>query len=184
MRLARTLVTAVLLPSFVAVVACDLGSVETLDSREDADASAGPDEVEDPSAPDATPMTALACDDAVSDTDDGEHNAGQPCLDCHSPGGEEDAPEFRIAGTLYSSLAGGAALVGATVRVLDADGVEHRAVSARNGNFWIEATVAFPVQAVASSCPDAMAMSAPIDEAGGNCNRGGCHDADYRIYLP
>lgn len=173
-----------LLSSLAMLAACDVGSVADRD-LDLADASASDVAADDPSgAADAAPGTQLACDDPVADTASGEHNAGQPCLDCHSAGGDEDAPEFRLGGTIYTGLAGGDPVVGATVRITDADGVEHEAVSARNGNFWIRTAIAFPVQAMTSSCPDAMAMAAPIDAAGGNCNSGGCHDADYRIHLP
>lgn len=122
----------------------------------------------------------VACDEPVATTASGEHNAGQPCLACHDGGG--DAPGFRLAGTVFSGLAGGAPVVGATVRVTDADGVEHVAISARNGNFWLAEAIAFPVQVQASSCPDTLPMVSP--SAVGNCNAAGCHDSDFRIHLP
>lgn len=162
------------------LLACDVGVAPVagpLDGPDgDGDEAPGPAE----GGADGGAPVATACDDPVDTGESGEHNPGQACLDCHAGGG--DAPTFRLGGTVYSSLAGGAPVVGATIRVRDAADVEHIAISARNGNFWITEAVAFPVQVSASSCPSAMPMIAP--SATGNCNSAGCHDADFRVYLP
>ncbi|HEU5055879.1 MAG TPA: carboxypeptidase-like regulatory domain-containing protein, partial [Kofleriaceae bacterium] len=121
----------------------------------------------------------IACDEPVDTGESGKHNAGRACLECHGNG---EGPSFELAGTVYTTLAGGAPVAGATIRVLDADGVEHTAISARNGNFWLREAIAFPVQVQASSCPSTQPMIAP--SATGNCNAAGCHDADFRIHLP
>lgn len=163
------------------LAACDVGAVEpSAGGGPDAGpAGAGPAG----GGPDAGgPANPVACDDPVATGEDGEHNAGQPCLDCHGPG--RPGPDFQLAGTVYSSLSGGAPVVGATIRVIDASGAERTAISAQNGNFWIEGggAIAFPVEVSASACPSTQPMVAP--SATGNCNAGGCHDADFRIHLP
>lgn len=163
------------------VLACDIGAVPT-------SGSSGPDGGADPGTPvggggggegDAGTPVEIACDDAVATGESGEHNAGQPCLNCHGNG---DAPSFSLGGTVYSGLAGGSPVVGATIRVIDAVGTEYIAISARNGNFWLRDDLALPVRVSASSCPSALPMVAPSPV--GNCNAGGCHDADFRIHLP
>ena len=165
-----------------ALVACDVGLVPPAGAR----GGDGPDGGAAGSAPDRTGGGAdggapveIACDPQVESGESGEHNAGQPCLACHGNG---EGPDFSLAGTVYGSLGGGAPVVGATIHVTDADGVEYIAVSARNGNFWLREAITFPVQVRASACPSTQPMIAP--SATGNCNAGGCHDADFRIYLP
>ena len=178
MRLDCSLITISVL---ALVLACDVGIApiaSPLDGPDGGQGDPGPEPAG--GGADGGAPVEIACDDMVATGESGEHNPGRACLACHAGGG--DAPTFRLGGTLYSSLTGGAPVVGATVRVTDADGVEHEAVSARNGNFWITEAIAFPVQVSASSCPSAAPMIAP--SAVGNCNASGCHDADYRIHLP
>jgi hypothetical protein len=166
------------------VVACDVGAVPLEVSGgggPDGGAGGGPDPAgggtDDPDGGTAVPA---ACDEPVATNESGNHNAGQPCLDCHGGGG--DAPTFRVGGTIYSALAGGTPVVGATVRMTDGNGAEHVAISARNGNFWLTEQVALPLAVQASSCPATLHMVAPSSV--GNCNAGGCHDGDFRIHLP
>jgi hypothetical protein len=167
----------------VLAVACDVGYVP-VDEAVDGDGAGG--SAPDPAggggagSPDGGGPVAVACDDPVVTNEDGNHNAGQACLDCHDGGG--DAPTFRVGGTVFSGLGGGAPVVGATVRMIDANGAEHVAISARNGNFWLTEAVALPLQVQASSCPSTLEMVAPTGI--GNCNAGGCHDGDFRIHLP
>ena len=178
MRLDRPLSPVAILVFFLA---CDVGIAPVTGPVDGPDGGGG-DPAPEPTGggADAGAPVEIACDDAVATGASGEHNPGRACLDCHGGGG--DAPTFRLGGTLYSSLAGGAPVVGATVRMTDAAGVEHEAISARNGNFWITEAITFPIQVSASSCPSAQAMVAP--SAVGNCNASGCHDADLRIHLP
>jgi hypothetical protein len=63
-----------------------------------------------------------------------EHRPGQPCLACHSERGF--APNFAVAGTLFEDREGSRPLVGATVTVRDAKGVETVMVSNKVGNFF------------------------------------------------
>lgn len=163
------------------LAACDVGAVSPAGPGGDGpDGGVGGASGQDPSGGvgDGAPVD-IACDDPVATGESGNHNAGRPCLDCHGNG---DGPRFELAGTVYSTLAGGSPVVGATIRVTDADGTEHTAISARNGNFWLREPIAFPVQVQGSSCPATQPMIAP--SAIGNCNAAGCHDADYRIHLP
>jgi hypothetical protein len=171
-----------LLPA-LALAACGVGSVEPGGGGDrDPGAADGGDALDDGDAPDAAPV---ACDEPIADVGGGEHNPGQACLNgaCHGPGGE--GPTFRVGGTIYDALTGGAPVAGASIHLRDADGVEVVAESARNGNFWVEEDLAFPLTTFASRCPDTLAMAAPLAAAGGgNCNAAGCHDGDFRIHLP
>lgn len=181
MRIDRTVALASLL---ALLVACDVGGVplEGSDTGGDDDGDGVP--APDPAGggagtPDGGAPVEIACDDPAESDESGEHNAGEPCLACHGKG---EGPDFSLGGTLYTALAGGSPVAGATIRVTDADGVELTVISARNGNFWIEDAIAFPVQVQASACPSTLPMVAPSSV--GNCNASGCHDSDYRIYLP
>jgi len=178
-RLASTLIAASVL---ALVAACDVGSVPlegTQSDGPDGGSAGGPDPVGGDS-PDGGTVVPTACDQPVATNESGNHNAGEACLDCHGGGG--DAPTFRVGGTVYSALGGGSPVVGATVRMIDANGAEHIAISARNGNFWLSEQVALPLQVKASSCPSTLAMVSAA--AVGDCNAGGCHDADFRIHIP
>jgi hypothetical protein len=160
-------------------VACDVGAIPAGGVPPGDDDGQTGDPV---GQPDSGITTEVACDEPAATGESGEHNPGQPCLVCHAAGGE--GPTFRLAGTIYTGLAGGAPVVGATIRVIDADGSEHTTVSARNGNFWFEEAIAFPARTSASSCPDTRPMITLLDGASGSCNANGCHDADFRIHLP
>jgi hypothetical protein len=167
---------------FALLVACDVGiaPVEGTGGGPDGGGSgSAPDPTGGNGGPDGGAPVEIACDDPVASNQSGEHNAGEPCLSCHGNG---DGPDFTLGGTVYTSLAGGSPVVGATIRLTDANGAELTVVSARNGNFWIRDAIAFPIQVQASACPSTMPMVAPSSV--GNCNASGCHDSDYRIYLP
>ncbi len=169
---------------FAVLLACDVGTAPLEGAGGGGPDGGGSGSGPDPTGggagtPDGGAPVEIACDDPVDTGASGEHNAGRACLDCHGNG---DGPDFTLGGTVYASLTGGAPVVGATVHVIDADGIEHTAISARNGNFYLREAIAFPVQVQASSCPSAVPMVSP--SAAGNCNAGGCHDSDYRIHLP
>ena len=124
----------------------------------------------------------LTCRDKVTvGLDNGRHNPGQNCLQgCHNHG-------FYLAGTIYSSAAGGTPVVGASLTFIDATGFTGHMVSALNGNFWSSLEVVFPVRIIASSCPDIQPMNAMVNAAGAGCNQNGCHGATGgagRIHLP
>jgi hypothetical protein len=160
----------------------DLGEVGPIERPPGADAGAATDDEvpadDTPPDPDSPPV---ACDDEVTDIGGGEHHPGEPCIECHAREGE--GPRFTLSGTVYDGLASTTPVTGATIRVVDADGVEITLISARNGNFYTAQAVAFPVQVQGSRCPDTRAMATPVTQADGDCNMGGCHDADFRVFL-
>ena len=107
-----------------------------------------------------------------------------PCNSCggnHSAGG--DGPAFTVGGTLYVDLAGSTPIANAAVHILDADGDDVVLTTAANGNFWSTDAFAFPVTTHASLCPDTDPMIAPLDPSGGDCNKGGCHTAGFRVAI-
>jgi hypothetical protein len=119
------------------------------------------------------------CEPATANMPNGNHNAGQACLSCHTGAG---APRWQVAGTLFSTAAGGAAIGGATVTITDANNVVTKLITAPNGNFYSGANFAFPVRVNASRCPDKKTMGEAAPN--GNCNS--CHQAGGvgRIHLP
>jgi hypothetical protein len=75
------------------------------------------------------------------------HRPGQPCLVCHDGRGP-GKPDFSVAGTVYATRSGTAALEGATVTLQDATGAMHVAKTNDVGNFYItksEWSPAFPL---------------------------------------
>jgi hypothetical protein len=139
----------------------------------------------DPSpAPDAgivEPPPSFACRPVVTaNLRNGEHNPGQDCNgSCHDHG-------FTLGGTLFAQVAGAAPFAGATITVIDANGMSFDLVTARNGNFYTEQALAFPAKVIASGCPDVRPMVTQVTAADAGCNRGGCHvaGATGQIHLP
>ncbi len=125
---------------------------------------------------------APTCDDAVTVTDNGHHNPGQPCMQCHKAGGT--GPQFTLGGTLYDGLNSTTAIDGATLRIVNASGTEVALHSALNGNFYTTQALAFPLTVSGSKCPDIKPMYTPVSEASADCNAAGCHDSTFRIHLP
>lgn len=170
----------------LALVACQTTTpLDVADGDPDAAADAAPVDSEPDAAPpaDATPegepdAMPPDCDERVADVGGGKHRPGRPCLNCHGAGG--DAPRFSLAGTVFDDIASTTPVVGATIRIVDADGKELRLVTQRNGNFYTREAVAFPLQVAASLCPDLLPMGSRVRQ--GNCN--GCHRAGSRIYIP
>lgn len=121
------------------------------------------------------------CEVEVAPNGDGHHNPGQACLTsgCHRNSG---GPAFTIAGTLYTDRSGNATVGGATIVVVDGNGVTAKLVTATNGNFWTSEPLATPYYLRASQCPSDIAMvSLPQS---GDCNSASCHsDVEDRIYL-
>ena len=147
-------------------------------------ACVGTMEEKDPSAAAASGVDAGApvCDDVVATTQSGMHNPGTDCLTCHSQAGS--GPEFTVGGTLYDGVNSSAAVVGGSVRVVDADGLELQLISAQNGNFWTREPLVFPITVAGSLCPDTKPMISPVVASGGSCSTGGCHGASFRVHLP
>jgi hypothetical protein len=140
----------------------------------------GPDAAtgSNPATPDA-PGAQFACRNRVTtNLSSGQHNPGQDCNgSCHNHG-------FTLAGTLTGP--GGTAYTGGTITIIDANNATIDVVTARNGNFYTKAPIAFPAAVVASSCPDVMPMVTHITKATAGCNMTGCHvtGAQGAIHLP
>ncbi len=133
----------------------------------------------DPSAPDAAGQVDPPCAELASSIGAGYHKPGDTCLPCHNGG---NVSEMTLAGTLYVDSAGSAPLAGATIHLIDANGVEITLVTTDNGNFWARDPIAFPVRAYASLCPDIPQMTDPVAATGADCN--GCHGGGSRIHVP
>jgi hypothetical protein len=120
------------------------------------------------------------CINAVAQVGDGHHNPGQDCMNaCHNHG-------FTVAGTLYSAINSSTPVIGATIRVVDANNKITDIVTQQNGNFYASTAVTAPLTVLATSCPDINHMSATVATSGGiiGCNKSGCHVAGNRIHLP
>jgi hypothetical protein len=134
-----------------------------------------------PDAASGTDAPANGCINAVAANliGDGHHNPGQDCMNgCHDHG-------FTVAGTLFSSVSGGTAVKGATVRMLDANSQTVDVVTQLNGNFYTSQAVALPLTVLATSCPNIQHMSAQVTGASPlGCNKTGCHVAGNQIHLP
>jgi hypothetical protein len=102
---------------------------------------------------------------------------GQDCISCHGAG---QSPKMTAAGTLYSNVNGGSAVVGATVTLTDSKGTKIKMITGSSGNFYTSAAISFPATIEVSKCPDTVAMTDTI-KAGG-CNS--CHNSSMRIHLP
>jgi len=130
------------------------------------------------------------CDDVITPDTDGHHMPGEHCLQCHIQGGE--GMPYTYAGTLFDSRGGAAPVAGATIHVIDANGMDAIAISQANGNFWSTDPITFPAVAFVSLCPDVRPMIGLLAEpqaAGGlsedaSCNRpgGGCHTSGARVH--
>ena len=70
---------------------------------------------------------------------------GQSCSRCHAVNGQAGSKPFSVGGTLFATANASAydGVLGATVRVTDANGKNFTMVSNELGNFWSE-TVASP----------------------------------------
>lgn len=130
---------------------------------------------------DAAPEATIACVPTSTDVRSGEHHAGDACQRCHD-GRDGDAPLWSLGGTLFDGLASTTPVSGATIVVDDAAGQHLELTTARNGNFWTATPLTFPITVAASRCPSTLPMVSPVATPG-DCNAGGCHDSDYRIFL-
>lgn len=126
---------------------------------------------------------ALACDvDPVHDNEvaalGGEqpgvppgptHRPGQPCLVCHGGSGPSST-QFAVAGTVYQAQFGEVGQTGATVNVIDTNGLQASATTNSVGNFWIlesQWAPVFPVHVESVSYNDvSVTMSTHIGRDG------------------
>ena len=133
-------------------------------------------------APPTDGMAEFKCRNKITmGLDTGHHNPGQNCQQgCHDH-------NFYMSGTMYSSAAGGAIVVGASITFVDAMGVTGDMQTNNNGNFWWSLPVTFPVKIIASLCPDIKPMMMMVDAANAGCNKAGCHSGGGtpgRVHLP
>jgi hypothetical protein len=162
----------------VCLAACTVGEVP-----------AGGDDMPTPDAPGVTSDAVPGCLPAVAGGGgDGHHNAGVSCITaaCHGIPLGLDAPQYSIAGTLFTT-ANGVGVDGATIVVTDANNVTVM-LTTRGllgpGNFYSENLALVPPFTVqATQCPSLKQMSTPA--ADGNCNS--CHNpagmAGARLHL-
>jgi hypothetical protein len=85
------------------------------------------------------------------------HRPGQPCLVCHGGSGPASL-EFAVAGTVYQAQSGAVVpQIGATVSVVDTNGVQASAGTNGAGNFWVlesQWTPTFPVHVLSVAYAD------------------------------
>ena len=125
-------------------------------------------------------LTCLAAA-ALPTPSDGHHNAGTECLSCHSNAAIVGSTRvWTVAGTVYNSTSGAAAVSQGTIEVVDAAGKTVQMSTATNGNFWTTQAVTFPLHVRASKCPYDVTMSSSA--SAGSCN--GCHGSTFRVHLP
>ncbi|MEO8701881.1 MAG: hypothetical protein ABI867_17685 [Kofleriaceae bacterium] len=127
-------------------------------------------------------IQAPPCDPPATPISDGHHNPGEDCLMCHHQGGQDNAPPFTFAGTLFDGAGGTQAVAGASVHLIDVLGTDVVVQSQSNGNFYATELLTFPVLAFTSQCPDVKPMLTPVREADGSCNASGCHTSGFRLH--
>lgn len=134
----------------------------------------------------------VVCETINATPPDGNHNPGLGCRSnagCHNAGTGlgPNAPEWAYAGTIYKDQAGTMPYAGATIFVT-LGGTTQKAISATNGNFWIEAALlpgpsaAMTGTTKASACPDTMPMATILSAGGGDCNN--CHRSSGGTTFP
>jgi len=106
---------------------------------------------------------------------------GRGCitLGCHD-GNTPGAPGFTVAGALYQGVTSGTPIKGGRIYITDQAGTVVELKTAENGFFYTTQALSGPFTLLASGCPSHTPMAAQAD---GNCNRGNCHDNDFRIFL-
>ncbi len=100
---------------------------------------------------------------------------GMACIDCHKSTDEDDAPLYRIAGTVYPTAHEPDDCYGAsgavTVEITDANGKTYSLPVNGAGNFFSSARITMPYRAKVVSAGKTRAMVAP--QTNGDCNA--CH---------
>lgn len=106
-------------------------------------------------------------------------------MDCHKQNGDPNAPPYTFAGTLYDGRGGASPIGGATIHLIDGNGMDAIAVTQTNGNFWSTDPIVLPAITFVSLCPsDPTPMPTAIGGANdADCNRAGCHTSGFRVHL-
>ncbi|TLD42903.1 MAG: hypothetical protein JETT_0803 [Candidatus Jettenia ecosi] len=125
----------------------------------------------------------ISVQDSDEDEDEDEAEmAGKNCLTsgCHGAGGEE---RFYLGGTIYTNSKGRRARAGATIQVVNPDGVKLLLKSDKYGNFYTEKKVKPPFDIIVSY--HGREVKKPFSAPHGSCNAGGCHvvGAAGRVFI-
>lgn len=112
---------------------------------------------------------------------------GLDCIGCHADEGE--GPAYTVAGTVMADAADPDdcfGVEGVTVRVTDADGVEHEVLTNAAGNFFLGEPVMFPYTVVLEKDGATRAMVTPqSDGACASCHtETGENSAPGRVLAP
>jgi hypothetical protein len=170
------------------IAGCHVGSADgTETDGPSPDAASGGDD--DGAEVDASAGAPTVCTDIVSNvTDTGHHprtydfQQGAPgCISpsCHD--GSSAGPTYTVAGAVYTKqVLDGEPVAGSHIYVTDKNGVVVEMTTAQNGFFYTTEPLTPPFVTFVSGCPLRIPMAGPAD---GNCNRAGCHGANYKIYL-
>ncbi len=98
------------------------------------------------------------------------HNAGQDCLNCHNGTGDPD--QFSFGGTVYDG--NGNPVVGAEVRMIDANGTATSVYTGPNGTFYKTGTgFAAPAHIGVRNASSMANMLSGLQASGGGCSS--CH---------
>jgi hypothetical protein len=121
-----------------------------------------------------------SCAPRATSIEDGHHDPGTACLDCHN-GSKPDARRFTVAGTLFlTNNDPNQPLSAATVEVVDLRGNKLTLTTQKNGNFYTDQPIADPPwQVHISQSPTATSMPTPT--MSGDCNS--CHAQQSQVYL-
>jgi hypothetical protein len=121
----------------------------------------------------------------VTHTGQRTHNAGKDCMSCHATGGGE-APRFSFGGTVYDPM--GNPVVGAEVRLVDANGKATSVYTSSSGTFYSQGTgFAAPAHVGVRDATIASDMLPELKASDGACS--GCHCVgaacmDIPVHLP
>jgi hypothetical protein len=109
------------------------------------------------------------------------HNAGKDCLTCHNGQGDPDL--FSMGGTIYDG--NNNPVVGAEIRLVDANNVGFSVYSDQGGNFHSRGSFVSPAHVGARNAQNTADMVATLSYGGCNkchCTGGGCTTTP--IHLP
>lgn len=161
---------------FLLFLACSASQPVVKDSG-----STGNDSSTDTSTTDSGTSTTTdshVCDDSNEDCDVGTCRGdgidmlpGANCLNCHTRGGDREAPTFTAAGTVFTDKWGTSGQNKATVRITDKNGKVYEQTTVREGNFRFQDNIAFPATVEVETAAGVKEMNEKIET--GACNS--CH---------